>query len=461
MNTGERPGQARWKVLLALICVAISLLLWSNGLLESLKRPSVANDLERRQLELAVLASPHLPPALGQAFAGQAPLGRLQQPLAGLGMGQAEAGQPASTDLLLEQALVAVYQGQRQRALPLLEQARARDSAVATALLLNQPLAPAEAQELSASLAPVPLLRQWSCEALSGDPQACGQPQVGQRAAMRLLLVNLLPGLSLLAGLGLLVRELWLRWRGRSLPLPPLVGPALSEIDTVLLVGGGFVVVGQVLTPILLGPLVESLLSLVELPATLHSALLVLLLYLGLMAGPLGILWWMLLGLGPAPQGGWLQLGWLPPWLPAGRALKGFLIVLPLVSLVSWLQQQIWSDPGGSNPLLELVLQGGALAPLSCYGITAIVLAPLFEETIFRGVLLPVVARQRGPWLGVLVSGLVFAIAHLSLGELPALLMLGLGLGWLRLSSGRLGASVLMHSLWNAMTFANLVLLGS
>jgi membrane protease YdiL (CAAX protease family) len=39
--------------------------------------------------------------------------------------------------------------------------------------------------------------------------------------------------------------------------------------------------------------------------------------------------------------------------------------------------------------------------------------------------------------------------------------MLGLGLGWLRLSSGRLGASVLMHSLWNAMTFANLVLLGS
>ena len=61
----------------------------------------------------------------------------------------------------------------------------------------------------------------------------------------------------------------------------------------------------------------------------------------------------------------------------------------------------------------------------------------------------------------MLVSGLVFAIAHLSLGELPALLMLGLGLGWLRLSSGRLGASVLMHSLWNAMTFANLVLLGS
>jgi hypothetical protein len=132
--------------------------------------------------------------------------------------------------------------------------------------------------------------------------------------------------------------------------------PALAEIDAVLLVGGGFVVVGELLTPWLLGPLVESLLSLVELPTALHSALSVLLLYLGLMAGPLLILWWMLRGLGPAPQGGWLQLGWLPPSLPAGLALKGFLIVLPLVSLVSWLQSQIWSDPGGSNPLLELVL---------------------------------------------------------------------------------------------------------
>ena len=278
VNTGERPGPARWKVLLALICGVTSLLLWSNGLVGSLNRPSVAHDLERRQLELAVLAAPNLPPALAQAFAGEDPLGRLQKHLDGLGRSQAEAGQPASTDLLLEQALVAIQQGQRQRALPLLEQARARDSAAATALLQGQPLAAAEAKRLSASLAPVPLLRQWSCEALADDPQACGQPQLGQRSAVRLVLVNLLPGLTLLAGLGLLLRELWLRLRGRALPLPPLAGPPLGEIEAVLLVGGGFVVVGELVTPWLLGPAVESLLSLVVLPPALHSALSVLLL---------------------------------------------------------------------------------------------------------------------------------------------------------------------------------------
>ena len=97
---------------------------------------------------------------------------------------------------------------------------------------------------------------------------------------------------------------------------------------------------------------------------------------------------------------------------------------------------------------------------LACFGFTAVVLAPLFEETIFRGALLPVAARKLGAAGGILLSGAVFAVAHLSLGELLPLLVLGIGLGWVRWSGGRLGSCVLMHALWNALTFANLVVLG-
>ena len=98
---------------------------------------------------------------------------------------------------------------------------------------------------------------------------------------------------------------------------------------------------------------------------------------------------------------------------------------------------------------------------LACFAFTAVVLAPLFEETIFRGVLLPVAGRELGAAWGVVLSAAIFAVAHLSLGELPPLFMLGLGLGWLRWSSGRLGSCVLMHALWNGLTFVNLVILGS
>jgi membrane protease YdiL (CAAX protease family) len=74
-------------------------------------------------------------------------------------------------------------------------------------------------------------------------------------------------------------------------------------------------------------------------------------------------------------------------------------------------------------------------------------------------VLLPVLGLRWGAIPGLLASALTFAMAHLSLGELAPLLVLGLGLGWLRLRSGRLAPCVLMHALWNGLTFTNLVLL--
>ena len=116
-------------------------------------------------------------------------------------------------------------------------------------------------------------------------------------------------------------------------------------------------------------------------------------------------------------------------------------------------------DPGGSNPLLELVLGSRDPLALALLALTAVVLAPLFEETIFRGALLPVLATRVGPLPGVLLSGLLFAMAHISVGELAPLTVLGVGLGLVRLRSRRLWPSVLMHGLWNAVTFLNLLLL--
>jgi membrane protease YdiL (CAAX protease family) len=163
----------------------------------------------------------------------------------------------------------------------------------------------------------------------------------------------------------------------------------------------------------------------------------------------------------PSPAGGWLQWGWLPPTTVLRQALLMVLLVMPLVALSSWLVELIWSDPGGSNPMLELLLNGSDPLTLACFAITALVLAPLFEETLFRGVLLPVLGRWLGSRRAVLLSAALFAAAHLSLGEFVPLFVLGIGLGVLRLRSGRLAASVLMHALWNGLTFVNLLLLGS
>jgi membrane protease YdiL (CAAX protease family) len=167
----------------------------------------------------------------------------------------------------------------------------------------------------------------------------------------------------------------------------------------------------------------------------------------------------MLAGRGLPPAGGWLQWHWHPPASALARAATAVLMVLPVVALCGWLIERLWPEAGGSNPLLDLVLTNPDPRALACFALTATVLAPLFEETLFRGVLLPVLARRLGPLPAVLASGAVFALAHLSLTELVPLLVLGVGLGWLRWRTGRLAASVLMHSLWNGLTFLNLLVL--
>ncbi|MEY2644990.1 MAG: hypothetical protein RLZZ611_1639 [Cyanobacteriota bacterium] len=461
-----------WKRALALISLALSLLLWLNGLVDSLSRPSVGGDLNLRQLELAVLAEPQLPASLQSFLAGADPSEALDRALAEEIRRGAEAGAPAPAELRLERALL-LRRLQRDAEATALLQDLASDPAqqgaeirLAAELLQLPPGRSGSAarpipaiDSLSHWPGQRPLLRQWGCEAVAG-PDRCDPVRAGRRALAQLLAVTLLPAVVLLLGIGLLLREAWLRWRGRAPGLPPLQGPPLSGLDTVLLIAGGFVVVGELLTPLLVTPLLAALLNGVGVVSPLREGISVLALYLALMAGPLLILAMMLMGLGPSPSGGWLLFRWQPWFLSAARALRGLLMVLPLVSLVGWLQGQLWGDPGGSNPLLDLVLRSQDPAALACFALTAVVLAPLFEETLFRGVVLPVAARELGAPAGVLLSALIFAVAHLSLGELPPLFMLGLGLGWLRWSSGRLGSCVLMHALWNALTFTNLLILG-
>jgi hypothetical protein len=228
-------------------------------------------------------------------------------------------------------------------------------------------------------------------------------------------------------------------------------------VEVTLLIAGGFVVVGEVLLPPLLAYPMQRLTT--TLPPALAQGLQVLLPYLLVMAAPLLLLQSLLRGQGSVGNDGGLQWRWRPLAQALLQALNGVLTIFPIVALAGWLIERFWGDPGGSNPLLDLVLTRSQPLTLVCFALTAVVIAPLFEETLFRGVLLPVLGQRIGPVAGVVISALVFAIAHLSLSELAPLFLLGVGLGWIRWRSGRLAPSVLMHALWNGITFIDLLAL--
>ena len=461
---GNPPG---WKVILALLSLSLSGLLWLSGLLSSLDRPSVGHTLNLRQLEVAALAAPSLPPSLRTALVGSDPratLAReLQRQLDGDGEPLPLAGR---LELRLLQTAAASRAPRALDTTDLQEMVELPRRPLLQALASGAAVTAAEQRALLAPWAPSPMLRQLVCEWLSpggAQPAAarCPDERHPQLLLLQLLAVDLLPIPLLLLGSALLLRELWRGWRHKLPAAAPWRGPALGGVDVTLLIAGGFVVLGEVLTPQLLAPLLAVVLRQANLPGTVAQGVQVLLLYLGLMAAPLVILTAQLRGLGPAPTAGWLQWTWRPLGPGLLQAVRTLLMVLPLVSLASWLIERLWKDPGGSNPLLELVLTSADPLALGLFALTALVLAPLFEETLFRGVLLPVAAQRLGSVGGIVLSAAIFALAHLSLGELVPLFLLGLGLGWLRWRSGRLSTTVLMHALWNGLTFLNLLILAA
>lgn len=145
-----------------------------------------------------------------------------------------------------------------------------------------------------------------------------------------------------------------------------------------------------------------------------------------------------------------------PP--PAGRALAWgpaflALAVTLVMGLAMVLGPFLKSDQAPQRELVEL-LQG-----LSGWGPTVVMflvvagLAPIFEETLFRGFLLPVLAR-RGSMTGALVaSALLFGAIHLQPLGLPTLSALGLVLGLAMRRTGNLWTAILVHACWNGSVF--------
>ena len=155
----------------------------------------------------------------------------------------------------------------------------------------------------------------------------------------------------------------------------------------------------------------------------------------------------------------WFRFQWLSKWFIWG--IGGYLVALPLVVIISLINQQIWEGQGGSNPLLFIALETQDWLAFAVFFLTASIAAPLYEEIMFRGFLLPSLTRYVPVWGAILVSSLIFAIAHQNLSEILPLLVLGVILGITYTRSRNLLASILLHSLWNSGTLLSLFILGS
>jgi len=181
-----------------------------------------------------------------------------------------------------------------------------------------------------------------------------------------------------------------------------------------------------------------------------------------------------------------VRWGLWPSWSDVRLGLIASLFILPpilvLAQLLDWYVQEY------EHPVLDAVKQQPTLAVFLSMTFSAAVVAPIFEEFLFRGLLQgsiqkltrrlalerqaieqeqdrPTISETISPaevaswpWNAVLVSSATFAIMHLGNGAAPiALFFFAVALGYLYRQTGRLWPCITVHV---ALNLFSMVILG-
>ena len=155
------------------------------------------------------------------------------------------------------------------------------------------------------------------------------------------------------------------------------------------------------------------------------------------------------LGLEVEPRHAW--------WVAAGAGA-----LIPLGFLAAALRSVLGVEEESPQAIVEAAEQVSGTVTMVAVAIGVVVLGPVAEELLYRGLTFRVALRSGAPaWIAVTISAAVFTVAHLAdpalysaagIVTLSALFAFGLFLGVLRVRTGGLGAPIFAHSGFNLMT---------
>ena len=151
-----------------------------------------------------------------------------------------------------------------------------------------------------------------------------------------------------------------------------------------------------------------------------------------------------------------MRLSWRALWFP--WALGGYFVSLLGYNTVDRnMFLPLLDDP--ECIVSQLVSPGkGDLAAFGIGAIGPCVTAPVFEEVLYRGFLLPALVRFMPLRLALLVQAVLFGLHHQSLTGLVPLSVLGLIWGVVYVSAGNLLVPIVIHMMWNSRIFLSSLL---
>jgi membrane protease YdiL (CAAX protease family) len=152
----------------------------------------------------------------------------------------------------------------------------------------------------------------------------------------------------------------------------------------------------------------------------------------------------------------WQAMGWRAFRNMASSAtiVRYILGGFALAVVVGWLGNFVGRESG--IPMEELFRSRQSVLMLMGLGI---LVAPVVEETIFRGCIYPVIARKFGITTGIVATGALFGLAHAqqlggAWGQIGLLICVGIVLTYVRARAGTVAASYFVHLGYNTILFA-------
>lgn len=125
-----------------------------------------------------------------------------------------------------------------------------------------------------------------------------------------------------------------------------------------------------------------------------------------------------------------------------------------VITIPASLLYVILVGPERASSAIGDVFSGLRAGPVAAVGVALVVvlLAPLCEEIVYRGLLWGAVERYSVPrWVPFVVTTLLFALAHFEFTRTPLLFVVALPIALARLRTGRLGASIVAHQVNNLL----------
>lgn len=136
----------------------------------------------------------------------------------------------------------------------------------------------------------------------------------------------------------------------------------------------------------------------------------------------------------------------------AVSGVLAWLMWFPVVYAVFAATQALW-ESAGWKWVDQAILEDLRTTAAWKFFLSAVILAPLYEETVFRGMVYPALRRRLPRGTAILLTSVFFAVVHMSPAHMPALFVLSLALTWTYERTGSLAAPIAFHAAFNGWTF--------